>query len=94
MTVDWANLFCKDKQKYKFPYFFDFAIALSGNNLKTLNANKKEGLELYLGIDLNLTKLFKQKNVGYYICKYVNFYHLPMPALQVAPRGKGYWLMY
>ncbi len=94
MTVDWANLFCKDKPKYKFPYFFDFAIALSGNNLKTLNANKKEGLELYFGIDLNLTKLFKQKKVGYYICKYVNFYHLPMPALQVAPRGKGYWLMY
>ena len=94
MTIDWANLFCKDKPKYKFPYFFDFAIALSGTNLKTLDANKKEGLELYFGIDLNLTKLFKNRNVGYYICKYVNFFHLPMPALQVAPRGKGYWLMY
>ena len=94
MTVDWAGLFCKKQPSYKFPYCVDFAIALSGNNLKTLDANKKEELELYVGFDINLTKLFRKKQVGYYICKYLNFYHLPMPALQVAPRGKGYWVLY
>ena len=94
MTVDWANLFCKDKPKYKFPYCIDFALALSGDNLKTMDATKQERREFYIGFDLNLTKFFQNKNVGYYVAKYANFYHLPFPALQAAPQGKWWWLMF
>lgn len=94
MTVDWANLFCKDKPLYKFPYCVDFAVALSSNNLKTLCPGKTEKLECYIGFDVNLTKFFKKRSIWYYTAKYANFYHLPLPALQVAPKGKGYWLMY
>ncbi|MCQ2958758.1 MAG: YfiM family protein [Bacteroidales bacterium] len=88
MTVDWANIFCKNKPKNKFPYCIDFAIGASANNLKTLDPDKKICQELYVGFDLNLTKLFQRKNWGYYVCKYLNFYHLPMPGMQIAPKPK------
>lgn len=94
MTIDWANLFCKDKPKYTFPYCIDLAFALSGDNLKTMDATKQERREFYIGFDLNLTKFFQNKNIGYYVAKYVNFYHLPLPTLQAAPKGKWWWLMY
>ncbi len=88
LTVDWANIFCKNKPKYMFPYCIDFAIGMSANNLKTLDPNKEIKNELYIGFDVNLTKFFQNKKFGYYICKYLNFYHLPMPGMQVAPKAK------
>ena len=90
LTVDWAHLFCKNKPKYKFPYFIDVALGVSAENLKENGSNTSGKAEFYFGLDINLTKFFQQRNVGYYICKYVNFYHLPMPAVRVAPDLKAY----
>jgi hypothetical protein len=102
MTFDWASIFCKDKPKYKFPYCIDFAIGFSGQNIKAEQYGEFDPSysaadthhQFFIGLDFNLTKLFKKKNVAYYVCKYANFYHLPMPALQVAPKARGYWMMY
>ena len=102
LTFDWASVFCKDKAKYKFPYCIDLAIGLSAQNLKAEKycafdpsySASDINREFFIGFDFNLTKLFKQKNVGYYICKYANLYHLPMPAMQFTPNAKAHWLMY
>lgn len=94
LTIDWATLFCKDKPRYKLPYCIDLALGVSGENLKTEDPNKKIQRKFYIGFDINLTKFFKKKNIPYHICKYLNFYHLPLPAAQVSPKAKGYWLMY
>lgn len=94
MTIDWANLFCKNKPHYRFPYCVDLAIGVSSDNLKTLDPNKKERIEWYIGFDVNLTKFFQQRKIGYYVCKYLNFYHLPTPAVQISPKGKVYGILY
>lgn len=94
LTIDWANLFCKEKAKYKFPYCIDFAIGMSARNLKTLDKSKEIRQEFFIGFDVNLTKFFQNRNIGYYICKYLNFYHLPMPSWQVSPESKVFWIGY
>lgn len=83
MTFDWASVFFKNQPKYKIPFCLDLAIGLSANNLKTLDPAKEIKRELYVGLDLNLTKFFEQKSVAHYVAKYVNFYHLPLWEMQV-----------
>lgn len=94
LTVDWANLFCKEKSKYKFPYCIDFAVGMSARNLKTQDKSKDIRQEFFIGFDVNLTKFFQNRNIGYYVCKYLNFYHLPMPSLRVYPDCDAFLIGY
>lgn len=92
-TIDAARLFFPNKDHRKFPYCIDLAFGMSARGLNGHDdpAKATGHREYFVGLDLNFSKLkYTDSKIEYYIRKYTNFYHLPMPAVRTKPNAKAY----
>lgn len=89
LIVDICNLFFKNQIKFD---FFNIGVGLSA---EWLDGHGHGEYELFFAFDLNIKKLIISKNK--YITKiahYINYYHLPSPALKVKPYTSFYGLTF
>lgn len=74
------------------PFFIQPAVGLSAQNIDGKGAGQHEW---FIGMHVNLNHVLCGKsNVLKYAKKYINFYHLPAPALRIQPQLTAYPLTY
>ncbi len=76
--------------KNYYPEWINFAI---GHSVKGFDTNSRHR-EIYLALDLNTDELPGNSSFLKFIKKYLNFYHLPMPAVKLYPDVVWYGLKF
>lgn len=91
-TVDVWSLCGMNTSKTCSPFFIQPAIGLSAQNIDGKGAGQHEW---FIGMHLNLNNVhISSSQFVKYAFKYINFYHLPAPALRVKPNVTAYPLTY
>lgn len=93
-TYHWLSIsvaqYLPDAIKNYYPAWINFAI---GHSVKGFDTNSRHR-EIYLSLDLNTEELPGNSAIVKFIKKYLNFYHLPMPAVKVYPNVVWYSLKF
>ncbi|MFA6596994.1 MAG: DUF2279 domain-containing protein [Ignavibacteriaceae bacterium] len=89
LSISIANYLPDEVRKY-YPAFLNVAI---GHSVKGFDTNSRHH-EIYLALDLNIDELPGNSSFLKFIKKYLNFYHLPMPAVKVYPDVVWYGLKF
>lgn len=91
LSVNVCDLFFKSEKIKKFD-FINLGIGVSAEQLDGKGGGKNE---LFFAFDLDLTKLINSKKKGVnMINHFVNYYHLPAPAVRVLPSKVLYGLTF
>ncbi len=87
----WNALRLQNKESYT-PFFIQPAVGLSAQNLDGKGAGEHEW---FIGMHINLMNLYRgSSKFIQYTCKYINFYHLPAPAIKIQPEITAYPITY
>jgi len=89
LSISTVNYLPEVVRKY-YPSFINFAV---GHSVKGFDSNTRHR-EIYLALDLNTEKLPGNSAFVKFLKRYLNFYHLPMPAVKVYPDVVWYGLKF
>lgn len=91
-SIDAVGVYSYIKTKRLQPFYIMPALALSAQNIDGKGGGQHEW---FIGMHINLPA-FARESKGFlkYALRYVNFYHLPAPALRVKPQTTPYILTY
>jgi len=93
-TYHWLSIsiaaYLPESMKSIYPSFLNLAVGHSVQGIETANKHR----EIFLALDINTEQLPGNSSFLKFLKKYLNFYHLPMPAVKVYPNVVWYGLKF